>query len=82
MNIYICIYVYCVYIYICVCVCLCVCIYLYNVYIYISGQSDSQHTECSNLIEARWVYIHHVPKSMSCHKAIAVITRRAYCFHD
>ena len=82
MNIYICIYVYCVYIYMCVCVCLCVCIYLYNVYIYISGQSDPQHTECSNLTEARWVYMHHVPKCMSCHKAIAVITRRVYCFHD
>ena len=24
----------------------------------------------------------HVPKCMSCHKAIVVITRRAHCFHD
>ena len=26
--------------------------------------------------------VHHVPKCMSCHKAIVVITRRAHCFHD
>ena len=25
---------------------------------------------------------HHVPKYMSCHKAIVVITGRAQCFHD
>ena len=28
------------------------------------------------------VTVHHVPKCMSCHKAIVVITRRAHCFHD
>ena len=26
--------------------------------------------------------VHHVPKCMSCHKAIVVITGRAHCFHD
>ena len=26
--------------------------------------------------------IHHLPKCMSCHKAIVVITGRAHCFHD
>ena len=26
--------------------------------------------------------VHHVPKCMSCHKAIVVITGRANCFHD
>ena len=26
--------------------------------------------------------IHHVPKCMSCHKAIVVITARVHCFHD
>ena len=26
--------------------------------------------------------LHHVPKCMSCHKAIVVITGRAHCFHD
>ena len=26
--------------------------------------------------------VRHVPKCMSCHKTIVVITRRAYCFHD
>ena len=24
----------------------------------------------------------HVPKCMSCHRAILVITGRAHCFHD
>ena len=28
------------------------------------------------------VTLHHVPKCMSCHKAIVVITGRACCFHD
>ena len=27
-------------------------------------------------------HAHHVPKCMSCHKAIVVITGRAHCFHD
>ena len=26
--------------------------------------------------------VYHVPKCMSCHKSIAVITGRAHCFHD
>ena len=26
--------------------------------------------------------VHHVPKCMSCHKAIVVITGRVHCFHD
>ena len=30
-----------------------------------------------------WAHdVHHVPKCMSCHKAIVVITGRAHCFHD
>ena len=28
------------------------------------------------------VTIHHVPKCMSCHNAIVVITGRVHCFHD
>ena len=28
------------------------------------------------------VTVHHVPKCMSCHKTIVVITGRAHCFHD
>ena len=27
-------------------------------------------------------HVHHVPKCMSCHKAIVRITGRAHCFHD
>ena len=29
-----------------------------------------------------WQLIHHVPKCMSCRKAIMVVTGRAHCFHD
>ena len=29
-----------------------------------------------------YITVHHVPKYMSCHKAIVVITGRAHCFHD
>ena len=28
------------------------------------------------------INVHHVPKCMSCHKAIVVITRMPYCFHN
>ena len=28
------------------------------------------------------IYLHHVPKRMSCHKVNVVITGRAHCFHD
>ena len=28
------------------------------------------------------IAVHHVPKCMSCHKAIVMITGRAHCFHD
>ena len=27
-------------------------------------------------------HVHHVPKYMSCHKALAVITSRGHCFHE
>ena len=29
-----------------------------------------------------WATVHHVPKCMSCHKAIVAITGRMYCFYD
>ena len=44
--------------------------HIYILYIYIYNHENNVPT------------VHHVPKSMSCHKAIAVITGRAYCFHD
>ena len=44
--------------------------FIYIYYIYIYNHENNVPT------------VHHVPKSMSCHKAIAVITGRAYCFHD
>ena len=37
--------------------------------------SDPRHTSCASTV-------HHVPKCMSCHKAIVVIIGRAHCFHD
>ena len=59
--------------------------YIY-IYIYIINNfkwfTTHRHTECSNLTEVRWASVGHVPKSMSCHKAIVVITWRAHCFHD
>ena len=33
-------------------------------------------------ISCTYTTVHHVPKCMSCHKAIVVITGRAHCFHD
>ena len=30
----------------------------------------------------RHMTVHHIPKCMSCHKGIVVITGRAHCFHD
>ena len=30
----------------------------------------------------QWVTVHHLPKCMSCHKAILVINRMAHCFHE
>ena len=49
--------------------------------------------QCALLVIPQWfcgnsctwahdVTVHHVPKCMSCHKAIVVITGRAHCFHD
>ena len=36
---------------------------------------------CGN--SCTWAHdVHHVPKCMSCHKAIVVITGRAHYFHD
>ena len=36
---------------------------------------------CGN--SCTWAHdVHHVPKCMSCHKALVVITGRAHCFHD
>ena len=29
-----------------------------------------------------YITVHHVPKCMSCRKAIVVMTGKAHCFHD
>ena len=31
---------------------------------------------------ATYATVHHVPKYMSCHRAIVVITEKAHCFHE
>ena len=40
-------------------------------------------TMCTHALgQYGYITVHHVPKCMSCHKAIVVITGRADCFHD
>ena len=39
-------------------------------------------SESGNIYIERKLTVHHVPKCMSCHKAIVGITGRAHCFHD
>ena len=48
--------------------------YIY-IYIYIYIYTNMQYIQI-------YKYAHHVPKCMSCHRAIVVITGRAHCFHD
>ena len=69
---------------------ICICIYIY-IYIYIYIQSWKQ---CAPLVIpkiALWQVMHlgtwcasctTCVQGMTCHKAIAVITGRAHCFHD
>ena len=54
-----------------------------------SAQQASNITLLALLVEHSLVHwyqqcgtVHHVPKCMSCHNAIVVITGRAHCFHD
>ena len=44
---------------------------------------NKQSKESNSLVHwyQQCVMVHHVPKCMSCHRAIAVITERAHCFH-
>ena len=37
---------------------------------------------CTSCAQHHVTTVHHVPKSISCHKAIVVITERQNCFHD
>ena len=37
---------------------------------------------CTWALDVRDTTVHDVPKCMSCHKAIVMITGRAHCFHD
>ena len=72
-------------------------IYIYIIYIHVIMKTICYHPGCHHnylVITTCWalfgslvhyqkcVTVHHVPKCMSCHKAIIVITGRAHCFHD
>ena len=72
VYIYIYIYIYILYIY-----------YIYtHTYIYSAIYIER---ECLSTL-LHWYQqcgtVHHVPRCMSCHKAIVVLTGRAHCFHD
>ena len=58
-------------------------IYIY-IYIYICNHENNVPSRLSPqwLCGNSCTSVHHVPKCMSCHKAIVVITGRAHCFHD
>ena len=66
--------------YIYIYICIYIYIYIYILYIYLYKWSLLEHS----LVHwyQQCVTVDHVPKCMSCHKAIVVITRRAHCFHD
>ena len=69
------IYIYNIYIYTYIYICICI-------YMYICNHENNVITTMG-----LWQLMHlgitvrHVPKCMSCHKAIVVITGRAHCFH-
>ena len=59
--------------------------YTYNTYIYM--QLSYQYNFVNRflllytMMKLRVHHVHHVPKYMSCHKGLVVITGRAHCFH-
>ena len=69
IYIYICIYMLFIYIY----------IYIFNHESKVPSRLPPQWL-CGN--SCTWGHDVHLPKYMSCHKAIVVITGRAHCFHD
>ena len=56
--------------------------YLLYIYIYVPFRLSPQWLCGNSCTWAHDVTGHHVPKCMSCHKAIVVITGRAHCFPD
>ena len=55
-------------------------IYIYNIYLIYNIYINMQYKYIYIYIYIH--HIHHVPKFMSSHKAIVVITRMAHCSHD
>ena len=49
---------------------------------WLSGNSCTWVHDVRSMMYGLSCVVHHVPKCMSCHKAIVVITGRAHCFHD
>ena len=59
-------------------------IYIYTyTYIYICYHENNVSSrllpQCLCGSSCTWEYVHHVPKCMSCHKAIVLIIRTAHC---
>ena len=50
--------------------------YRHNGFVATHALGHINRTSCGHIT------VHHVPKCMSCHKAIVAITGRAHCFHD
>ena len=90
LSIYLSIYIY---IYMCVCVCLyvfvCLCVYMcvYE-HVCVCNNENNVPSRLSPQCLCLWQLMHlgtsvnHVPKCMSCHKAVVVITGRVHWFHD
>ena len=64
----------------CVCVCVCVCVYVYVIMkksIKEKGRQSFLKNKVNSITSRN-----HVPKCMSCHKPIVMITGRAHSFYD
>ena len=63
------------------------CLYIY-IYIYTCINIGNHKNNVPSWLSPQWLcgnsctWAHDVPKCMSCHKAIVVVTGRAPCFHD
>ena len=70
-------------------VCMYICIYMLNICNHENnktmcppGYHHNGFVETLLVVFGHDIQLHHVPKCMSCHKAVVVITGRAHCFHN
>ena len=56
-----------------------ICLYIHT---YISYMYIYVYAIMKTMCPPGYQTVHHVPKCMSCHRAIVVITGRAHSFHD